>query len=426
MLLYLSKPVKTLNPLRLFAFNGVFWLFTFGAHAVGMTPEQAEQLALQFDPLLKAQAWQLRAIENETVAVEAWEDPQLRIGVIDVPADSFDINADVMTTLELGYQQMLPRGDTTALMARKKQAQQQQQQAVIQLRQREIKKLTRQAWLDIYAQQQTEIILHASRKLFAQQLDVSQSLYAVGRSNQQEVLQAELELSLVDDRLQKVQAMQREKAAAMAQLIGDVASQQAVDANAELFIALSAENSLREQLRAHPTLQQQQFIIAAQSEDVELAKQKYKPQWGFDLSYERSDEGRIGSVDASYMSAMLLFDLPVFTGKLQDREYAASQHLLQAERYAGQDVLLQLTSQLQQNLSRWQQLTQRLKLYDERVLNQARQNAQVALKGYQAGVVSFEAMARARSSELDAQMQRLDLYVEKAMVYAQILYLTAE
>ena len=126
------------------------------------------------------------------------------------------------------------------------------------------------------------------------------------------------------------------------------------------------------------------------------------------------------------MSFMLMFDLPVFTGKLQDQELAASRQMLQAERYMGQDVMLQLTAQLEQNLARWQQLSNRLQLYDERVLNQAQQNARAALKGYQSGVVTFEALTRARNAELETQMQRLDLYIEKAMVYAQILYLTAE
>jgi outer membrane protein TolC len=183
---------------------------------------------------------------------------------------------------------------------------------------------------------------------------------------------------------------------------------------------------LHEQLDQHPLVQQQQAAIAMQTEEVSLAQQKFKPQWGFDLSYNRSDGTSIGSEEASTMTFMLMFDLPLITGNAQDRELAASKQMLQAERYMSQDVKRQLISQLDQALARWQQLTRRLELYDQRVLNQAQQNARVALKGYQSGVVTFDALTRARSAELDAQMQRLDLYVEKAMVYAQILYLTAE
>jgi outer membrane protein TolC len=394
--------------------------------AAGLSLIQAEQLALQYDPVLKAQAQQLQAVEQETVAADTWEDPRLRIGIMDVPTDSFDISAEPMTKLQLGYQQMLPRGDTSDLKVRKKLAQQQQKTAVINLRRREVKMNARKAWLDLYAQQQTEKILLASRQIFSQQLEVSQSLYAAGRSNQQDVLQAELELSLVDDKLQKVAASKREKLARLIQVIGTEAANQTLDDRAGIFKTLDDDKILEEQLKTHPALQQQEAVIAGQTEEVSLARQKFRPQWGFDLTYTRGDANTIGSVDSSTMSFMLMFDLPVFTGNLQDRELAASQQRLQSERYVSQDVMLQLTSQLEQNLARWQQLTQRLALYDARVLSQAQQNARAALKGYQSGVVSFEATTRARGAELEAQMQRLDLYIEKARVFAQVMYLTAD
>lgn len=396
------------------------------AQATGLDLHQAEQLALQYDPMLKAQQQQLLAVENEVVAADTWEDPRLRMGVMDVPTDSFDLSAEPMTKFQLGYQQMLPRGDSSALMARKKQAQQQQKSASIDLRRREVRMIARQAWLELYAQQQTEKILLASRQIFSQQLEVSQSLYAAGRSNQQDVLQAELELSLVDDKLQRVIATRREKKAVLAQVIGPVAADQALEDRAGIYGVLAEEKILRDQLKNHPALHQQQAVIAGQAEAVSLARQKYRPQWGFDVTYTRGEADTFGSVDTSAMSFMLMFDLPVFTGNLQDRELAASQNMLQAERYVSQDVMLQLVSQLDQSLARWQQLSQRLQLYDDRVLNQAQQNARAALSGYQSGVVTFDATTRARGAELEAQMQRLDLYIEKAMVYAQIMYLTAD
>ncbi len=400
--------------------------FASYASAAGLSLLQAEQLALLYDPVLKAQAQQLQAIEHETLAADVWEDPNIRVGIMDVPTKSFDLNADPETELLLGYQQMLPRGNSNNVMIKKKQAQQKQQMANINLRQREVKMNARKAWLDLYAQQQTENILLSSRQLFSQQLDVSQSLYAAGRSNQQDVLQADLELSLVDDKLQKTVSLKQESAARLAQLLGEADARQPLDEAAPVFDSLADEKILHEQLQNNPAVHMQASIVTMQAESVALAQQKYKPQWGFDLSYTRSDGNTIGSQEMAAMSFMLMFDLPIFTGNFQDQELAASKQMLQAERYMGQDVQLKLTSELEQNLARWQQLTQRLQLYDQRVLNQAQQNAQAALKGYQSGVVAFEALTRARNAELEAQMQRLDLYVEKAMVYAQILYLTAE
>jgi outer membrane protein TolC len=424
-----SKNIKNKSIRRHLRQSGLFVFLNFccmSVFAASMSLVEVEQLALQYDPVLKAQKEQLLSIEHETVAAAAWEDPNIRIGIMDVPTDSFDINAEPMTQLEIGYQQMLPRGNASSVMSQKKQAQQKQQLASINLREREVKMNARKAWLELYAQQQTEKILLASRQIFSQQMDVSESLYAAGRSNQQDVLQADLELSLVDDRLQKVTATKLEKLAQLTQVVGVEAAQAPINESADIYGELADEKILREQLGKHPFVLQQQAAIAMQTEEVSLAQQKFKPQWGFDLSYNRSDGTTIGSEEFSAMSFMLMFDLPLITGNSQNRELMASKQMLQAERYMSQDVMLQLISQLDQALSRWQQLTRRLALYDQRVLNQAQQNARVALKGYQSGVVTFEALTRARSAELDAQMQRLDLYVDKAMVYAQIMFLTGD
>ena len=385
---------------------------------------QTELLALQFDPLLKAQDQQLQAYANEAIAVQAWSDPQLRIGIMDIPSDSFDINAEPMTNVLLGYQQMLPRGDTSHVLQRKKQAEQAQQQAVIELRRREIKLNARNAWLDLYAQQQILKILNSSSQLYARQLDVTETLYANGRGNQQNVLQADLELSLVDDKLEKTRSQITESVARLVQLIGAPAEQATLDDTTALFTEIADDNIREKMLQQHPEVLMQSANVNMEAENVVLAQQQFKPQWGYDLSYERSDGSTIGSQASSTVSVMVLLEVPIMTGNLQEKNLAASQLRLQAQRYASQDMLLRLTYQLQQNQARWQQLTRRLQRYDQQVLNQAQQNAQAALKGYQSGVVSYEAMTRARNAELDTQMQRLDLYVDKARVYAQIQYLT--
>ena len=437
---YVTKILMYTDPLPMLAqksckksklISRIVWLclaatMSGSLQAAGLSLLQTEQLAIAYDPVLKAQADQALAVEQETVAADVWDDPRLRIGVIDVPTDSFDLAVQPMTELELGYQQMLPRGNTQDVQVRKKRAQYSQISAAIKLREREIKMKARNAWLDLYAQQQTEIILLASRQLFNQQLDVSQSLYAAGRSNQQDVLQADLEVSLVDDKLQKNRSQKHEALARLVQLVGDVDAQLMLDDAAELFQSIEDNKVLREQLRKHPLVQIQDSVVSDVNENVAMAQQQYKPQWGFDVSYNRSDGTSIGSEASSNMSFMLMFDLPLFTSRLQDPLLAASRQKLQAERYMSQDVMLKLTVDLEQTLARWQQLTERLALYDQRVVDQAQQNARVALKGYQSGVVSFEAMIRARNGELEAQMQRLNLYVEKAMIYAQVLYLTAE
>ncbi|MCW8909922.1 MAG: TolC family protein, partial [Gammaproteobacteria bacterium] len=165
----------------------------------------------------------------------------------------------------------------------------------------------------------------------------------------------------------------------------------------------------------------------ASREQLDLAKQKYKPQWGFDISYaKRSGENMDGSDRSDFVSTMINFDLPVFTGQKQDKVVSARQKQLLASKYEKQDAYLQAVSQLEQFYARWQQLRERVGLYDRQVLKQAKQNATAALNGYQSGVVSFITLTRARSAELKAELQRLNLVVEQSIAHADIRYLVGD
>ena len=183
----------------------------------------------------------------------------------------------------------------------------------------------------------------------------------------------------------------------------------------------------RNRLQQHPVFTKQAASVIDRVQDVSLAKQRYKPQWGFDVAYGKRDGNNAdGSERADFFSALVTLDMPVFNEDRQDRELAASKKELLSESYKKQDLHLQLVVQLEQAQARWQQLTERLELYDQRVLKQARENARAALNGYQSGVVPFLTLTRARSAELKARLQRLQLYVEKAQVYAQLRYLIGD
>ena len=133
-----------------------------------------------------------------------------------------------------------------------------------------------------------------------------------------------------------------------------------------------------------------------------------------------------GSDRADFFTALVNVDLPIFTENKQDRQLSSKKKQLLAARYEKQDTIISLQSQFDQMYTRWKQLKKRLQLYDHDVLTRARQNAKAALNGYQSGVVSFLTLTRARSAELKAELQRLQLNVQKAMTLADIYFLVGE
>jgi len=287
----------------------------------------------------------------------------------------------------------------------------------------------RKAWLNVLLQEKSIEIIRGNRSLFEQMLDISQSFYASGRQHQQSVVQAQLEISLVDDQLEKVRTMLVVARASLAKWVGEEYTQTPLSNSNEndLLKALPELSEIIAALDTHPELLQANASIAISQQSVELSKDSYSPQWGFDVSYgKRFGEDMAGKDRPDFLSAMVSVDLPIFTAQKQDRELSARKQRLQASRYQFQDVKRLMVKRLQQVYGRLQKLNDRIELYKVSVLPQAKQNADVAFSGYQSGVVSFFTLTRARVTELNTRLADLRLKIEHASTFVELNYLVGE
>ncbi|MDH5764485.1 MAG: TolC family protein [Gammaproteobacteria bacterium] len=420
--------MKTFNLYKLLVI--LLFLASFQLYAEEeLSIDAAIEQALEQDLLIKSHLQKSQAFDEYSVAVDTWADPKIKLGVMSLPVDSMELDQEPMTQMILGYQQMLPRGDMTKYESASLKAKARGEIAQLDLRKRQVIRQVSNVWLNVYLHEQSEKIIQKNRRLFRQQLNVSQSLYASGRNQQQDVLQAELELSLLDDQLQKVTSKINESRAILSRWIGPEKSTYMLKVIEGQFSQSPGGDvkKLINSLAAYPLLQKYDASEMLARENLEMAKQKYKPQWGFEVTYgSRSGDNMDGSERSDFVSTMVNFDLPVFTNKKQDRELSARKMQLQASKYEKQDIYLQVVSQLEEAFIKWQKLNERVNLYDRQVLRQAKQNARAALNGYQSGVVSFFTLTRARSAELKAELQRLNLLVEQAMVAVDIHYLTGD
>lgn len=403
-------------------------LFPVSLLAAGLGLQEAEALALERDSLTKSFDQQAQAFAEQAKSVEAWADPRIKFGAQAVPIGSFDLEQEPMTQVVLGYQQMLPRGDSLQYASESMSAMSRMQVAISQKREREVLKQVRQAWLDVVLQNESIRIIQANRQLFVQMLDISQSYYAAGRQQQQDVVQAELEISLVDDLLEQSYSKLIVARANLAKWVGE---ENLDDVNfAEQDLKLKKVLSLKILLKAiesNPELTAANENIVSKQKKLDMADEQFTPQWGFDVNYgKRSGNNPDGSERDDFLTAMVSLDIPVFTENKQDRNLSAARQRLQATRYDQLDVKRLLVKRLQQVNGRLKKLNDRFRLYKEKVLPQARQNAEVALSGYKSGVVTFFTLTRARITELNTRLANLRIKVEYNKAYAELKYLIGE
>jgi len=167
-------------------------------------------------------------------------------------------------------------------------------------------------------------------------------------------------------------------------------------------------------------------MVKTNEKNVELAKQSYKPSWMLDLTYGKREDSDNGTERADFVSAMVMFDLPLFTADRQDKKVAASKSRLNSALYSREERKRDLNRMWQSNISKEKKLSLRLKKYKDILIPKAKENTKAALFSYQSGRAEFTALMRAQIIELETQLRALRLDVDHKKTQAQLLYFVGE
>jgi outer membrane protein TolC len=255
-------------------------------------------------------------------------------------------------------------------------------------------------------------------------VDITRAHYASGRVSQQDVLQAQLELSRLDDRATRIDEQRDVQRATLSRWIGD-AAWQPIDAQFPLLAAIPTSTELQAARPGHPAIKSASARVEASQQSVKEAREQYKP--GFDVGLEyrkRFGDNADGSDRPDQMAAMVTLDLPLFTEKRQDKRLSASQQKTEAAIQTREQKLRELERTLAADYARWQRLGEQQTLYQERLLREASDNAEAAVNAYQSGLNEFNSLIGARITELDIRLRDMRIRVDRAKTQARLLYLT--
>jgi len=387
-------------------------------HDIPLTIAEAEKLALASEPGQQALRARAAALEEQAVVAGALPDPMLRVGLNNYPIESGGFTTEGMTNVGAVYRQAFPRGDTRSLSNRRftRLAEAQMQEA--DARGDDVLAATRIAWLDLYYWSKARELVRESRPFFDDLATITRSLYAVGRRNQQDVLRAELELSRLDDRLIDIERQQLRARAQLREWIGEDAGRRVAGKLPRWDDAPPLEDLIAA-LREHPALQAADARIAAQDTGVEIAEQRSKPGWALDVGYSyRNGSLPSGDPRSDFVTVGVTVDLPFFRKKSVDSTLSAALQERSAARADKQRMQRSLESRLAAEYARWQELSRRLALYEERILVQANDHAQASLLAYQNDRGDFADVMRGYIDDLNTRIDYVRLNVEREQAYA--------
>jgi outer membrane protein TolC len=388
-----------------------------------LTMQEVEDITRMNDYISQSQLNRRDALEESAVADGQLPDPQLNVGLFNVPLDNFDLDREPNTQLRFGVSQSFPRGDTLkirsqqTLWSSKEQDYRSQDQLAQSIR------MTRENYLDVFYNVGAQKIIHQSHQYFSQLVDIAESFYSVGRVNQQDVLRAQLELSRLEERVIIFKKNEDLARAELSKWLDDRAYE-IIDTKFPTLNEIAVQQEVIDGLVYHPKVKASDSVVSFFNEGVAIAEEQYKPGWSVGVEYrKRFGNNMDGSDRDDQMAALVKVDIPLFTDKRQDRRLSARHYQVMAAKDVRIDQLQILKRSVSREFSALEKYKEQIELYGMQLVPDADANANASLKAYQSGVTEFTTLARARITQLDIQLEALRVKVEAAKAHVRILYL---
>ena len=145
---------------------------------------------------------QIESIKEESFFAGSLEDPRLGLGVLNLPTDTFSFSQEPMTQKVLFIAQRVPWFGTLSLKAKRTTLLALRQQAVLEAKRLELARKIATAYYELGFVATNLNINDRLRSMVSQLLRVAETRYASGEGLQQDVLQAQVELSkLLDEKI---------------------------------------------------------------------------------------------------------------------------------------------------------------------------------------------------------------------------------
>jgi len=415
-----------------------------------LTMEATIAASLNNDPWLVGNTFTQDSIDAMSVAVGTLPDPKVSVAFANYPLDTFNFGQEAMTQFKVGVSQMFPRGDTLAIKRKQLEIKSSQFPFQRQDRKEKIKVTVAQLWLDAYKAQESIALIEKDRALFEQLADVAQASYsaALGRTRQQDIIRAQLELTRLDDRLtmlnQKLEMSIQKLSQWLSSYflenygqegsIGEISLSNKILLDRQLpNISLEnrffyevgkkvSANEIFEYLNSHPAILAIKKKIEATDIGIDLAKQKYKPAWGVNASYGLRGTAPSGDDRPDFLSLGVSFDVPLFTKNKQDKELQsaiAKSSAVQTEEWL---LLRKFIAAFETAKAQLFRLNERQALYQQQLLPQMREQAEASLTAYTNDDGDFAEVVRSRIAELNAQIDALSIAVDRQKTIVKLNY----
>ena len=385
--------------------------------------EAAVERALELAPQVGASSANLEAMQALTVSAGRLPDPELVVGVDNLPVDgpdAYSTTHDFMTMRKVGVMQAFPAAPKRRLQRQLAGAEADVAEAELLESRLAIAREVAQAWIRRSTAEASLNDLRALQPEVELQAAAARAAVSAGRSSTSEALAAEAAVAQLQSRLLRMQSEARQASFELARWI-DTDASRPLAPMPPLNELPTAPAALLETVHEHGSLLTFQSQIEAARVAVELAKAQRRPDWSAELAFAKR-----GPDFSDMVSLEFRIGLPLFTKNRQDPQISAKHaelRRIEAEREA---ELRMHTAEIHQMLTEWEQLGAQVEQYERELLPLARERSRAALASYRAGRGDLRLALDAYSQEIEFVIEHAELVNERGQAWAFLRYLGRE
>jgi len=384
----------------------------------GLTLAEAERLALERAPWYAHHRANVEAAAERAAYEGQLPDPQLSLGLLNVPTDTWKLDREDMTMAMVGVRQSFP--PYGALDARTRRAEQTltRERARLETERANLMRQVRAVWYELYYATQGLRLIEATRALAVRDLEAAEARFRAAQDSPRAVLRARQTVARFDERAPMLRASAARARASLARWIPEHAR----DPLPEALPLLPAPSETFDPAR-HPETRAAQAEIEAMRAEVDMALTEYKPGWMLDLNYGVRRPMPDGTERPNLATAMVTLDLPIFRSQRQDRRLAESRSKEVGARLEAEDKRRELEAMYGAMRAEFEALDARVRVFEERLVPSLKRETEITLAGFAREQVELR---DARMRQLDAELELLRLRVDRSKTQAELLYLTGE
>jgi len=363
---------------------------------------------------------QVESLKKEIPFAGSLDDPMLGLAILNLPTDSFSFNQEPMTQKQISIGQKFPWFGKLDLRSQRAGLKAIRQQAMLDARRLELAKQIAVAYYELGFVAKSIETNERLTEIVNQLLQVAETRYSTGRGLQQDVLQAQVEMSKLFDEKIILEKRRRTVADRINELLNRDRFMVIEPPTGLEFmnLQLNAEELTARTLQENPQLRIKQADIGIAGTEVELARKDYWPDMDFRVAYGQRDEDRTGRSLPDFISGQVVMNVPLWQKTRQDPKLEATLKAREAAEKSHQNLLKSLPYQLDAIITEIDDTQENYKLFKEALLLQADQWARSSQSAYEVGSLEFNTMISAHIRllrfELQADKYLYDVYQKRA------------